>query len=508
MKNTTTTNTIIATTNGLELLAPVLTGKQHPVEWAQALAKENVTTKAGREISAARAALNGAQFGMTNLALAMRSATELGVLPYTLAVREVKRVYTVLDLLRTGFAGVRSEAHRELTVAEITLEVKGGCFDEMQSQDDSYTRDELEELAREGSIAWDEIDDILDIQEAKRAMGQSMLMDSESSMAEDEGEYRTSVHDANQLWDMKLADIRYSEMAAARVALIGVEWPTHNPMWEPLLDRLDATWEQSIEYADDKEAVLAKIAKREQALNDLWAKPVYARWAINHVTRRVFRDIEALKLRREDAEERLVRIERQAFNEERYGVPAYASRQNMGEQVPVEREQNLMYTTISESELDDGFNAMQYVDASGIHTRAATYAHATESGKPKDETWGKTVQVLDEDHSSALSRDQRWYNAVIEGCNELIAKLLPLHQELRAMEGKLAKLWEIFQRDEQSPAQPPIYWGRDAFYLEGQEDEARAAIRAEAQMAKQKYREAEGDALVKAAAMVAEMLGL
>ena len=504
----TTINNIINATRGLEVLAPVLTGEQRPVEWAQALAKETVTTAAGREISAARYALNGAQFGMTNLALAMRSATELGLLPYTHAVRETKRVYTALDLLRTAFAGVRNEAHRELTIAEITLEVKDGAFDGLQSQDDSYTRDELEELAREGSIPWDEIDDILDIQEAKRDMGQSTLMDSEGSMAEDEGEYRTSIHDPNQLWDMKLTDIRWAETAAARVALIGVEWPTHNPMWESLLERLDEAWERSVEYADDKAAVLAKIAKREQALNDLRAKPVYARWAINHVTRRVFRDIEALKLRREDAEERLVRIERQAYNEERYGVPAYASRQSMGEQVPVEREQNLLYTTIREVELDDGFNAMQYMDKDGIHTRAVTYAFATESGKPKDETWGTIVQVLDDDHSSALSRDQRWYNAVIGGCNELIAKLLPLHQELRAMEGRLAKLWEIFQRDAQSPAQPPIYWSRDRFFLEGEEEAAREAIRAEAQMAKQKYREAEGDALVKAAAMVAEMLGL
>lgn len=506
--NTNITNNIIASTNGMELFAPVLTGEQHPVEWAQALAKESVTTKGGREISAARYALNGAQFGMTNLALAMRSATELGVLPYTQAVRETKRIYNLLDGLRSGFAGVRSEAHRELTVAEVTLEVKDGCFDSLQSQNDSYTREELEELAREGSLDWEAIDEILEYQDAAHATRQAELGKDVDSWTEDEGEYRTSIHDANQLWDLELKDIRYSEMAAARVALIGVEWPTNNPMWEPLLDRLDAAWEQSIEYADDKEAVLAKIAKREQALNDLWAKPVYARWAINHVTRRVFRDIEALKLRREDAEERLVRIERQAFNEERYGIPAYASRQNMGEQVQAEREYNLMYTTISESELDDGFNAMQYVDANGIHTRAATYAYATESGKPKDETWGKTLLAVDEDHSSALSRDQRWYNAIIEGCNELIAKLLPLHKELRAMESKLAKLWEIFQRDEQSPAQPPIYWSQTRFFLEGEEEAAREAIRAEAAMAKQKYREGEGDALVKAAAMVAEMLGL
>ena len=74
-------------------------------------------------ISAARSALNGAQFAMTNIAMALRSATELGKVPFTRAVQETNRIYTVLDALRSGFAGVRNEAHRELTVAEACREL-------------------------------------------------------------------------------------------------------------------------------------------------------------------------------------------------------------------------------------------------------------------------------------------------------------------------------------------------------------------------------------------------
>lgn len=467
---TTTTNTIIATTNGMELFAPVLTGKQHPVEWAQSLSSASVTTKNGREISAARAALNSAQFGMTNLALAMRSATELGVLPYTHAVRETKRIYNLLDGLRTAFAGVRGEAHRELAVAELTLEVKDGAFDGLQSQNDSYTREELEELAREGSLDWEAIDEILEYQDAAHATRQAEVGKDVDSWTENEGEYRTSIHDPNQLWDLELKDIRYMEIAAARVALIGVEWPTHNPMWEPLLDRLAATWDASLEYAEtakDKADLKVKIARREQALDDLWAKPVYARWAINHVTRRIFRDIEVLDMRREDAEERLTQLERQAFNEERYGVPANLTRLGMDEQQEYGREANLLYDDLIEAEV-----------------------------------------AKDAEHNTQIERDRMWYGAIVERAGQLIEQLLPLYEELRTEELKMAKLWEIFRRDEQSPSGPPIYWSRDRFYVAGQEEEARTAIRAEAQMASQKYREAEGDALVKAAAMVAEMLGL
>lgn len=502
---TITARDIIATARGADLFLPMLKGEQSPSEWARSIAKDSVTTKNGREISAARAALNGMQFAMTNMALSLRAATELERLPFTKAVAETNRIYILLDAIRSGLAGLRAENHRELTVAEVTLAVKDGAFDGLQSTEEPYTREELEELAREGSLPWDEIDDILDLQEARRATGQSELMESDGSMAEDEGEYRTSVHEAKQLWDMELKDIKYSESTAAAVALIGMDWPTHNPMWEPLLDRLADAWEASIEYADDKAAAMAKVARREAALDDLHAKPIMARWVINHVTRRVFRDIEALRLKAEDVQSRWDWIERQAFAEERYNAPAYASRQNMGEQAAVERKAFLFYLELDEAQLDDGFNAMQYNTPEGVQVRAAQYAYATESGK--EDAWGKTVQVLEEDHSSALSRDRRWCMAQLEAIDTLIAKLQPLYQELRAMDLQLGKLWELFT-DGQRPAEPPVYWNMQRAFLAGEEQAAREAIRIEAALAKQKAREAEGDALVKAAAMAEQMLGL
>ncbi len=220
---------ILSTARGTDVLLPVITGQQTPMEWAQAIAKDSVTTKNGREISAARSALNGAQFAMTNVAMALRSATELGVLPYTKASKALTDTYNLLDALRVAFAGVRNEAHRELTIAEVTLAVKDGCFDELQSQEEAYTREELEELAREGSIPWDEVDNILEIQDMHRSMNQSNLMDSDGSWSESEGEYVTTVHTASQLWDMELKDIKYAESSAAAVALIGMQWPTPQP---------------------------------------------------------------------------------------------------------------------------------------------------------------------------------------------------------------------------------------------------------------------------------------
>lgn len=494
---------ILSTARGTDVLLPVITGQQTPMEWAQAIAKDSVTTKNGREISAARSALNGAQFAMTNIAMALRSATELGVLPYTKASKTLTDTYNLLDALRVAFAGVRNEAHRELTIAEVTLAVKDGVFDGVQSQQDNepYTEQELLDMG----LGWEEIQEVLEHQERSASLSQSHLMDSDGSWSESEGEFVTTVHTASQLWDMELKDIKYAESSAAAVALIGMQWPTHNPMWDALLDRLAEAWEASIEYADDKEGMRKKIANREAVVDDLHAKPMSARWVVNHVTRRVFRDIEALKLKAEDVQTRWDWVERQAMNEERYGVPAHASRQNMGEQAPTERKAFLYYQELNEAELDDGFRSMAYLDQDGVHTRAAQYAFAREEGK--EDAWGKTVQVLEEDHSSMLGRDRRWYMAQLEAIEALIAKLQPLYQELRQMDLNLAKLWELFT-DGERPAQPPIYWNMERAFLAGEEQAARDAIRIEAAMAKQKAREAEGDALVKAAALVQEMLGL
>lgn len=460
--NTINTKAILSTARGVDTLLPVLTGEQSLIEWAQSIAGDTTKTKAGRDISVARATLNGAQFAMTNMAMALRCATELGVMPYTQAVRETKRIYNVLDGLRSAFAGVRNEAHRELIVAEVKLSVKDGAFDSLQStsDDEPYTEQELLEMG----LNWEQIEEFMELQDAKVSLGQSQLMDTDGAMAEDEGSAIVGVHDANQLWDMELKDIMYAESACASVALIGRNWPTNDRMWDAINDRLADTWAAAIEYADDKEAMTRKIERRAAVLEDLHAKPMMARWVINHVTRRVFRDMAMLELKAEDVQSRLDWVERQALNEERYGVPASVTRQGTGEQPELTRKAYLMYLELDEAE---------------------------------------TARSVEFD--TQVEYDRHWANAQFEAIEDLLSKLRPLYAKLRALDLSLAKLWEIFT-DGERPAFPPVYWNMDRAFDDA--EQAKAAIRIEMAMAKQKAREAEGDALVKAAAMVAEMLGL
>lgn len=502
MKTNTIAN-VIATARGAEAFVPMLTGEQPITEWAKAMAAESVTTKSGREISAARHALNGAQFAMTNMAMALRSATELGVLPYTQAVKETKRIYNVLDGLRSAFAGVRNEAHRELIVAEVKLSVKDGAFDSLQStsDDEPYTEQELLEMG----LNWEQIEEFMELQDAKVSLGQSHLMDSDGAMAEDEGSAIVGVHDANQLWDMELKDIMYAESACASVALIGKDWPTNDRMWDAINDRLADTWAAAIEYADDKEAMTRKIERRAAVLEDLHAKPMMARWVVNHVTRRVFRDMAMLELKAEDVQERWDWAERQAFNEERYNVPGRATRRNMGEQVESGRKAYLMYQELSEDELNMG-GAYASMGGDGIELRATMNTSMSLAHKEgNSENWATMMDTHEEDVDATINRDRRWYMAQLEAIEDLLSKLRPLYAKLRALDLSLAKLWELFT-DGERPAFPPVYWNMDRAFDDV--DQAKAAIRIEMAMAKQKAREAEGDALVKAAAMVADMLGL
>jgi hypothetical protein len=496
---TNTIASVVATARGAELLLPMLTGQQSLVEWAQGIAHESVTTKSGKEISAARSALNGAQFAMTNIAMALRSATELGMVPYTKAVAETKRIYTLLDALRSGFAAVRDEAHRELVVADVTLAVKDGAFASLQSETDNepYTEQELLDMGLE----WDAIEEFLEAQAAKISLGQSHLMDTDGSMAEDEGEFVTSVHDANQLWDMELADIKWAEFAAAPVALINKDWPVHNPAWNEVLDRLATAWAASIEYADDKEAAAKKVARREAAIEDLHSKPAMARWVINHVTRRVFRDMAILALKAEDIQGRWDAAERRAFNEERYNAPASMTRNALGENGENSRKAFLLYSEMDESELNHCGDYAS-MDENGVVIRGHSNT-AMESVTTSGFT--TLVHNHEENNDAAIIADRRWYMAQLEEIDRIVARLKPLYQELRELDLSMSKLWEIFPRDGM-PTQPPVYWNMDRFFHD--EEAALAAIRVEAAMAKQKAREAEGDALAKAAAMVAEMLGL
>lgn len=464
---TTIARDIMATAYGVDAWLPVLTNDVDLRQWLTGMVGQTVTTKNGYEMSLVRDTLFKSQMAVTNIALAMRAATELGVMPYTHAVSQARKAHDLIERFAVGFAAHRQENHRELVAAEVAIKVKDGCFDQLTAEGAHYTEEELLDIGYD----YEDIETILEAQELAATARNSG--DRTQGMAQDEGILRTALHDVNQLWDIELKDIEFAESITAKVALIGKQWPAANAAWDVVLDRLADSWAAAAEYADDKEAMSKKIERRMMAIDDLHAKPLYARWAINHVTRRVWRDIKALERTKTRFEEQLDRLERQVFAEERYNVPGRATRIGMGEATELERVQYLPFGEINEANID----TPRSVSDDGISYREIAYERDLET-------------------DTQAVRDRAWFTYIIESCERQIAVVQPVYQELRALDLSLAKVWELFNDEGRMPSAPPVYWNARGFYLT-EEDANNALLIEQAEWAA-KSRMADDDAALAA----------
>lgn len=494
---TITFHDIVATAYGAEAWAPILTKDQDAKSWIQGMLGQHVITRNGNEMSLVRDTLFKSQMAMTNIALALRAATELGVMPYTQAVGHVRRIHDTIEAMNVAFAAQRQENHRELVVAEIALKVKDGCFGEVVSEDNWYSEDEL----LESGYDYEQIEELLEHQQAMADARQSGQR--KDAMAKDEGVLRTAIHRPVQLWDLEFKDIEWAEAVAAKVLLINKSWPTADASWPLILDRLAESWAAALDYADDKEATRAKIDRRSAALSDLHAKPMYARWAVNHVTRRVWRDIQSLRITKERFEERLERLDRQAFVEERYNVPSDVTRVGAGERRELEREQFLPFGDIKEADVGFG-RAYERLSVHG-----EDHAFYIADNLPRLTSEGMEVaprhgEGHDIEADTQEAKDRRWFNAVIEECDRQVALVAPVYRKLRELDLSLAKLWELFDNEGQMPSAPPVYWNKHGAYLT--EEEAQNALLIEQAEWKAKLRMADDDAALAAAEYVQSLL--
>lgn len=511
---TNTVRNIVATAYGADTWLPLVTGEIDARQWVESMAGKTVTTKNGFELSVVRDTLFKSQMALTNMALALRAATELGMLPYTKAVHEARNAYRLVEQFSLGFAAFRQENHRELVAAEVAIKVKDGCFDQLTAEGAYYTEEEL----LESGYDYEEIENILEAQELNQVARNSG--DRQQSMSADEGILRTALHDVSQLWDIELQAIEWAEAFTAKVALIGKQWPTANAAWDVVLDRLAESWAASIEYASTdevnameaahaaskgrkftaattKEEVQKKIERRMTALDDLHAKPMYARWAVNHVTRRVWRDIKALERTKQRFEEQADRMERQVFAEERYGVPASITRPNMGEATELDRVQYLPFGQVNEA--DVGFG----VDMVRMSVKGDGEAQAFIDTMPHYDNEGMHFRIMDAsrgerdmERDTQENRNRAWFTAVIEACDNQLALVKPVYKELRDLDLSLSKLWELFNDEGRMPSAPPVYWNARGHYLT-EEDACNALLIEQAEFAA-KNRMADDDAAMAA----------
>lgn len=494
--NTINTTKILSTAFGAENWAPLLTKQVSPRDWVAGMAGKTVLTRKGQEMSLVRDTIFKSQLAMTNIALALRAATELGVMPYAKAVREVRKAHDAIETFAMHFAAQRGENHRELVVAEVGIKVKDGAFADLQSTSDGrYTEEEL----LNSGFDYEQIEEILEAQAVMSAASNPGFR--ADAMAEDEGMFRTAIHDANQLWDIELQDIEWAEAVTARVALIDKHWPKANAAWDVLEERLAEHWAAQLDDAEDKELMTRKIDKRAACLTDLQSKPLYARWAINHVTRRVWRDLKAVERKRTQYEERLVELDRAAMAEQRWGANTGYTRPNLGEADEQARVEYLPFEVLVEKEVG---RAPQHdrLTVFGKDDAVATASIGMRVGAD-GMYFGEQVEG-DLEHTTREDKDRAWFTYVIERCEHYLDLMRPLYRELRELDLSLTKLWELFNDNGRMPTQPPVYWNRRGFYLT--EEEAEAALMVDLAEFKAKLRMADDEAGAAAAEALAVLL--
>lgn len=274
--------------------------------------------------------------------------------------------------------------------------------------------------------------------------------DSDSAKPNDTGMIRAAIESLDHLLSLDPRDVYGAEEEATKALWAAKQLAF--PLTPELDERLAQKWENAIDYAakGDKEATYGKCVKRALLLRDgvdatiqattkdgrEWNKPLAAqmRWAVNHVTRSVWRDIKRLEITREDYEERLGKLEKAAQEEELGYKQPNLTRIPMGESQELGYEIELPFIkTIGNEDL------------------------------PQGETQHIRMRTL--------------FNKVMSEIDEVLPTLRALYAEWRQLDMAHAPIWSTFANESLPLEQPPIYWNMRGWYMD--EESATEALLSE-----------------------------
>ncbi|TQE92943.1 MAG: hypothetical protein FKY71_18655 [Spiribacter salinus] len=441
---------------------------------------------------------------MTKIAMALKAAIDLKGMNIIEATRVANAVHDKLQDVTAAYAAERGINHREVVMAEVTIATKHGCFDTPDS-DERYWEEQL----IEAGLGWDEIAEVEHDRELEKQSRQNELVNRKDATAEDEGRVSTALHEFRQLAELDAKDIEYAEGSYAQVAFMDMNWPTDDPMWPEFTGRLERAWTASIEWADEgpaKQELITKTERRDEVVQDFHCRPYLTRWVLNHLTRRAWRDIHWLGIKRKEFADRIDKIVQEKYLNERYQVPVGQNRRR-DEGADNDRVINLLYREVSEA------------DTKANHHQMLATEHTFAGMNGASVTAQKHIDVYEEEgeHEQA-DAELRFWGACIDEIDDILPGLKRLYEKLRAMEKETALLWEMFAKGGR-PSEPPIYWNRaltDAqleanpgsrnYYLT--EEEAVAALHREIKEQKVKMRKEDGDALTRAMALLGHNHGI
>jgi|AntDeeMetagen192_2_1112575.scaffolds.fasta_scaffold03401_2 hypothetical protein len=440
---------------------PLATGRMDTDSWLAWIGEQEAVRKDGTTYPAIYSIIGAGPFAVSEVTRNIWAANKVGKISYTQAVHQGEAFRAMVESITHGFGAKLNRAVPETPAASVSIRT--------QQQDAGTTRNMAEEIdeavedMRERLLAGlisDEtfeanVSALLAIEEddrfAREMQGNAITSSDSGRPAEDEGRVTTAVHAVSDLWNYSAQDILFSEASLVEAVhtFDKIDLPIDDPEWQEwVLSRLADSWATRLEYIDDDKLRAKenkKVAYRSVvAEQGILASSLKARWAVNHVTRRIWRDMQGLKDRIVGYEERITRSSEQMAREEKYNLKAIATR------------------TIGE-----------------------TPTHCNEDGTPRqhylvwevvdEQDYAPDVEYHDGRGTKRLSQGE--YDIVMFGnikahAEELLNLMGRMYDKSRAVDVALAPVWkEMHDPESGMPEQPPVYWNQNGFYLTDEEAE-------------------------------------
>ncbi|WP_075881465.1 hypothetical protein [Vreelandella massiliensis] len=466
---TTITEPSIARGSSVRWFVPLATQQMTVDEWLTWVGEQEATRKDGTTYPAIYSIIGAGPYAASEVTRAIWAANKIGKLPYAKAVHQAEAFRALVDSITHAFGAKLNRAVPEVPAASVSIKTEqqdAGTTRNMAEEIDEAIEDMRQRLlegliddatfeANVGALLAIEEDD----RWASEMKGNAVTSSDSGRPAEDEGRVTTAIHAVADIWNYAAHDILFSEASLVEAVhtFDKVDLPIDDPEWQEwVLNRLADSWAARLEYIDDntlKAKEEKKIAYRAAvAEGGILANPLKARWAVNHVTRRIWRDMQALKDRIAGYDERIARIGEAMAVEERFNKPARMTRiigetpTHMNED-GTPRQHYLVWEVIDEQ---DFAPEVEYHD-------------------------GRSVKRLSQGEYDILT-----FENIKTHAEARLALMQRMYDKARAVDKALTPVWQEMhdaESDTIMPEQPPIYWNQNGFYLT--EDEALLAYRQE-----------------------------
>jgi hypothetical protein len=436
-----------------ELYTPILFGA-NTHQWVRSLAHRNLTKKDGSgEYSALYGATVMANSAISGFNRRLYAAYLVDLIDHVQFEQAATKVQDIVAAAASAIAahGNRDAATHGTALMDVRVRTKDHGAEASGKGRLADLREQMLELARDAKASDAALAAEL-IQEFRQLQALALMRDGHSDHAEDSSASKpadtgwtvASVDTFNHLYSLPVQDIAGLEAEMARALWAGKELKLPTLGRELMEERLEIAYANAEEYADrgDLEDLRAKIEKRvaffergmEATVNAVNADGEeysqnlagYARWAVNHYTRRIWRDIKVLELSRENYERKLNDTLARIHREETSDIQPVLTRTNMGEA------QELGYII-----------KLPFVGEFG-DAQLDPYA-----------TQGERMVAL--------------YSMILSSIDEVMPTLRAMYQEYRQLDEAHSTIWALMANSNLPVAYPPVYWNNKGWYLNEQD---------------------------------------